>query len=88
MTLAVADEGEGVAAGDRDHIWEPFWRAPASAEGGTGLGLAIVRELVRLHGGNVRVDTAHPRGARFVATFAAPVSPASVSTAAHVDQPV
>lgn len=88
LTLAVADEGDGVPAGVRDHIWEPFWRAPASAEGGTGLGLAIVRELVSLHGGHVRVDPAHPRGARFVATFAAPVSPASVSTAAHVDQPV
>ena len=90
LTVSVADEGDGVSAADRGRIWEPFWRASSSAEGGTGLGLAIVRELVGLHGGTVSVESASPRGARFVATFAAPASlpPGSVMSASHVDQPV
>jgi len=32
---------------------------------GTGLGLTLVRDIVRLHGGSVQVDSAPGRGARF-----------------------
>jgi signal transduction histidine kinase len=91
LALAVADEGPGIAAADRLRVWKAFWRAAGSPEGGTGLGLAIVRELVTLHGGTVAAESAGPRGARFVAVFAAPrVAPAEV-IAAHdraADQPV
>jgi two-component system OmpR family sensor kinase len=75
LAISVTDEGPGIPAADRARIWEPFWRGSGSAEGGTGLGLAIVRDLVSLHGGTITVDSAQPRGARFVATFAAPVTP-------------
>ena len=67
--------GQESRRADRAKIWEPFWRAPGSAEGGTGLGLAIVRDLVTLHGGTATVETAGARGARFVATFATPHPP-------------
>lgn len=65
--LAVADEGTGVAPKDAARIWEPFQRAvgPDTPTGGTGIGLAIVRQLVNLHGGTSRVESADP-GARFV----------------------
>ena len=86
LTLAVADEGAGIAPADRQRIWEPFWRGSSSAEGGTGLGLAIVRELVGQHGGTVTVDSAQPNGARFVATFAAPAEPATRTVAARAGQ--
>ena len=56
VRLAVDDEGPGVAPQDVSRVWQPFWRAPGSAEGGTGLGLAIVRELVERHGGSVAVE--------------------------------
>jgi signal transduction histidine kinase len=90
LTLTVSDEGAGVAPADRRRIWEPFWRGAASAEGGTGLGLAIVRELVSRHGGSVAVESAQPRGARFVAIFAAPAGPVAdaVTGAARASQPV
>ncbi|MEM7502776.1 MAG: sensor histidine kinase [Pseudomonadota bacterium] len=50
--LAVADRGPGVAAGDRDKVFERFYRA-TKAPGGSGLGLAIVKEIVTAHRGTV-----------------------------------
>jgi signal transduction histidine kinase len=76
LRLEVADGGPGVASGDVDRIWEPFWRASGSAEGGTGLGLAIVRELANGHGGSARVERPATGGAQFVVTFDAPAVPA------------
>jgi signal transduction histidine kinase len=73
VRLAVDDEGSGIAAQDQSRIWQPFWRAPGSAEGGTGLGLAIVRDLVDRHGGTAGVEHGRRGGARFVVTFDAPV---------------
>jgi signal transduction histidine kinase len=61
VRFAVADEGPGVAAGDRERMFEPFERLGANGHvGGTGLGLAIVRAIARGHFGEARVE-----GARF-----------------------
>jgi signal transduction histidine kinase len=65
LELGVQDEGPGVPAVDRDRIWQPFERGSTNIDGGTGIGLAVVQQLVKLHGGNVRIDDATP-GARFV----------------------
>ena len=60
--LTVADAGPGVAAGDRELIFEPFRRgSSASTSGGTGLGLALVRQIARRHGGEADV-VARPEG--------------------------
>lgn len=69
VELAVVDHGEGIAAGDREHVFERFWRADPSrtrASGGSGLGLAIVRQLVEAHGGTVAVEETPGGGASFV----------------------
>jgi two-component system OmpR family sensor kinase len=66
--LTVADEGPGIAAVDRDHIFEPFHRADPSrarATGGVGLGLAIVSAIAQAHGGSVGVDSEPGAGATF-----------------------
>jgi signal transduction histidine kinase len=67
-TIAVADEGPGVAVEDRERIFERFERGSAqSGERGFGLGLAIGRELARRMGGELRLDEDAPGpGARFV----------------------
>jgi signal transduction histidine kinase len=54
--LRVADDGPGVAAADRERVFDRFARLDDARDrdtGGTGLGLAIVRELVRRRGGDV-----------------------------------
>ncbi|MGW3958258.1 sensor histidine kinase [Amycolatopsis sp. NPDC005003] len=68
VTLAVADTGTGIAAEDRPHVFDRFWRAEKSRSrqtGGSGLGLAIVRHLVQAHGGTVTVESAVDVGSTF-----------------------
>lgn len=59
--LSVCDRGPGVAASERDRIFEPFYRPSGAreADGGVGLGLALVRQIAERHGGSVRCE---PRG--------------------------
>jgi signal transduction histidine kinase len=67
--LVVSDDGPGLSAGEREHIFERFYRAtPARGSGvardggGSGLGLAIVREIIERHGGAVAADAREPHG--------------------------
>ena len=69
-SVAVVDEGPGVAESDGQRIFERFEQAQPS-EGGTGLGLAISRRLARAMGGDVTLDSAPDEGARFTLTLPA-----------------
>nr|WP_062338393.1 HAMP domain-containing sensor histidine kinase [Herbidospora sakaeratensis] len=67
--LSVTDDGPGVHATDREHIFQPFTRLDTARSrdvGGTGLGLAIARDIARAHHGTLHVEDAVPHGARFV----------------------
>ena len=69
IELAVADDGPGVAAADRERVFERFTRLDEARDrlrGGTGLGLAIVAETVAANRGTVHVEDAPGGGARFV----------------------
>ena len=72
VVLRVADDGPGIAPGDRARIFEPFFTT-RRAEGGSGLGLAIARSLLDAVGGAIALADAD-RGACFVLTL--PVSTA------------
>ncbi len=66
--LAVADTGPGIAAKDRERIFEEFQQADSSstrAKGGTGLGLAISKRIIELHGGRIWVESELGRGSVF-----------------------
>jgi two-component system OmpR family sensor kinase len=67
-TLAVADDGPGIAEELRGEIFERFVRGDSSRSrgaGSTGLGLAIVAAVVEAHGGHVEVDSHRPGGTVF-----------------------
>ncbi|TFV92659.1 response regulator [Oxalobacteraceae bacterium OM1] len=59
-TLQVSDTGVGIEAGQLPHVFERFRRiegTQARTHEGTGIGLALVRDLVSLHGGDIRIES-------------------------------
>lgn len=52
--IDLADNGPGIARGDRDRVFDPFFTTKRAA-GGTGLGLSIARSLVQSYGGTLRL---------------------------------
>ena len=65
-TLAVSDQGPGIARDAQLRIFEPFERGTSPGEvEGLGLGLFIVNQIVQEHGGTVSVDSAPGKGATF-----------------------
>lgn len=72
--VQVEDDGDGIPAGQREHVFDRFARldeARARDAGGSGLGLAIAREIVHAHGGSILVDDAPSGGARFTVSLPA-----------------
>jgi two-component system sensor histidine kinase MprB len=62
--LRVRDHGPGIAADDKAHVFDRFYRSTAArALPGSGLGLAIVREVAEAHGGSVSAEDAPGGGA-------------------------
>lgn len=55
--LRVSDRGPGIPAGERERVFEAFYRRPGTREGeggSVGLGLALVRSIAETHGGHAR----------------------------------
>ena len=67
LRFEVHDTGVGIPKDEQDRVFEPFEQAgdARSRAAGTGLGLAIVRQLVRLMGGEVQVDSRVDAGSLF-----------------------
>lgn len=68
MSIAIVDQGLGIAPKDHERIFERFYRvdrARSRSTGGTGLGLSIVRHVVDNHGGKIEVKSTEGEGATF-----------------------
>ncbi|HEX5883560.1 MAG TPA: ATP-binding protein, partial [Pyrinomonadaceae bacterium] len=63
LRAEVADTGHGIEPGDFRRLFEPYF---SRRDSGTGLGLAIVQRIILEHGGHIRAERNHPRGAKFV----------------------
>jgi signal transduction histidine kinase len=79
VTLAVSDEGRGIAPEERDRVFAPFYRGDvartpdgsAESRRGVGLGLTLARRVAEVHGGTIAIEPAsqvdgQPRGCRVV----------------------
>jgi PAS domain S-box-containing protein len=64
--LSIQDTGIGIAPENIARIFDPFFRASEGAVRGTGLGLNIAREIVRLHGGDITVQSQIREGSTFL----------------------
>lgn len=82
VVLRVRDDGVGIAAKDREQVFDPFFRADTARAGhaeGFGLGLSIAKAIVEAHGGTMEVVSPVPppeapgggaaRGTEFIARF-------------------
>ena len=58
------DSGPGIAAEERERVFDRFYRGQGAAGAGTGLGLAIVSQVVEMHRGTVALETADAGGLR------------------------
>jgi two-component system nitrogen regulation sensor histidine kinase NtrY len=63
LRAEVADTGQGIEPGDFRRLFEPYF---SRRDSGTGLGLAIVQRIIHEHGGHIRAEKNHPRGAKLV----------------------
>jgi len=67
IVVRVVDRGPGIAPGQREQVFQPFYRgAPGADHGGSGLGLAIARGFTEANGGTLHVESLPGQGATFV----------------------
>jgi two-component system sensor histidine kinase KdpD len=78
LTIVVRDHGPGIAAADRAHLFERFYRGADAKRraSGTGMGLAIARGLLAAEGGRMSADNCPDGGARFTVVVPAESHPA------------
>lgn len=72
ITVSVADTGIGIPEEKHEAIFESFVQSDGSISrkyGGTGLGLAITKDLIHLHGGDIRVESEPGEGSTFFFTL-------------------
>ena len=72
IELVVKDTGVGIAAADRERVFERFYRVDKSRSReieGTGLGLSIVKHGVAMHKGEIKVDSALGKGTKITVMF-------------------
>ncbi len=80
LILRVEDSGPGIPFGERELVFQPFYRALGMEADGSGLGLPIVLEIARQHDATVTLEEAHPGhvppGASFSVRFTSWTPPA------------
>ncbi len=75
-TIQVRDNGRGIADGNRDRIFEPFFSTRRD-DGGTGMGLGIVRAMLASHGGSIELLDTSKDGTTFQIGLPCPSLPST-----------
>jgi nitrogen fixation/metabolism regulation signal transduction histidine kinase len=63
LLAEITDTGHGITRSDFSRLFQPYFSTRGR---GTGLGLAIVQRIIMDHGGRIRAEANHPRGAKFI----------------------
>jgi signal transduction histidine kinase len=75
VLIAVSDTGRGIAPDHLEYIFDRLYQVrsdDAAIEGGLGLGLHVCREVIRLHGGDIWVESTPDQGSTFYFTVPTP----------------
>jgi two-component system NtrC family sensor kinase len=65
VIITVSDNGNGIPPKIVDKIFQPFFTTKPTGEG-TGLGLSLSYDIVKAHGGEIRVETKEEEGTEFI----------------------
>ncbi|MBS1630942.1 MAG: GHKL domain-containing protein [Bacteroidetes bacterium] len=65
VLISVRDNGNGIPATIKDKIFQPFFTTKPTGSG-TGLGLSLSYDIVKAHGGEIRVETKEGEGTEFI----------------------
>ena len=72
LAVRISDDGPGIAAEDRERVFDMFYTAKdrqADGRRGLGLGLALCRSIVTAHGGTITAEECNPHGTCFLFTL-------------------
>src|SRR5205823_6419911 len=75
LVVEVTDTGIGIKPDEAEKIFDKFYRSSDPRVGkitGTGLGLTLAREVVRMHGGDITLQSELDKGSIFTATMPVP----------------
>ncbi|MEO5943825.1 MAG: ATP-binding protein [Ferruginibacter sp.] len=70
ITISVSDNGNGIPQNIADKIFQPFFTTKPTGQG-TGLGLSLSYDIIKAHGGEIKVETKNAEGATFIINLSA-----------------
>jgi signal transduction histidine kinase len=65
VLISVFDNGHGIPDSIKDKIFQPFFTTKPTGQG-TGLGLSLAYDIVKAHGGELKVETKENQGSEFI----------------------
>jgi signal transduction histidine kinase len=68
IEISIADNGSGIPESIKDKIFQPFFTTKPTGQG-TGLGLSLAYDIIKAHGGEIKVESMQNEGTSFIITL-------------------